>query len=211
MFYDSNGNHTVSKNSDGYESWRDYDEKGNLIHSKDSTGYEQWYEYDDNGNEIHYKASDGDEEWTEYDEKGNVIHYKNSNGFERWYEYDEKGNVIHFKNSKGFEKWSTVEYLTKEQYLQEKTNDKTLTFGQFNSDTNEIKLIKEAYFKDLVIDEKDASKNKVVLGFKENDQEQLLEMGEIEYKNLLNAFGFSKEQQENTLEINKYKTFAEEK
>ena len=87
----------------------------------------------------------------------------------------------------------------------------SLTFGQFNSETNEIKLIKEAYFKELVIDENDTSKNKVVLGFKENGQEQLLEMGEVEYKNLLNAFGFSKEQQENTLEINKYKTFAEEK
>jgi len=88
-------------------------------------------------------------------------------------------------------------------------NNKTLTFGQFNSETNELKLIKEAYFKELVIDENDASKNKVVLGFKENGQEQLLEMGEVEYKNLLNAFGFSKEQQDKSLEINKYKTFAE--
>ena len=88
-------------------------------------------------------------------------------------------------------------------------NNETLTFGQFNSETNELKLIKEAYFKELVIDENDASKNKVVLGFKENGQEQLLEMGEVEYKNLLNAFGFSKEQQDKSLEINKYKTFAE--
>ena len=95
--------------------------------------------------------------------------------------------------------------------VQKLNKAESLTFGQFNSDTNELKLIKEAYFKKLVIDENDASKNKVILGFKENDQEQLLEMGEVEYKNLLNAFGFSKEQQENTLEINKYKTFAEKK
>lgn len=100
---------------------------------------------------------------------------------------------------------------SKEYELNDLTvNNETLTFGQFNSETNELKLIKEAYFKELVIDENDASKNKVVLGFKENDQEQLLEMGETEYKNLLNAFGFLKEQQENTLGINKYKTFAEE-
>ena len=99
----------------------------------------------------------------------------------------------------------------KNEAVQKLNKAESLTFGQFNSDTNEIKLIKEAYFKELVIDENDTSKNKVILGFKENDQKQLLEMGEGEYKNLLNAFGFSKEQQENTLEINKYKTFAEEK
>ena len=115
---------------------------------------------------------------------------------------------------KGYSKEYELNDLTqkeKNEAVQKLNKAESLTFGQFNSDTNEIKLIKEAYFKELVIDENDASKNKVVLGFKENGQEQLLEMGEVEYKNLLNAFGFSKEQQENTLEINKYKTFAEEK
>lgn len=215
---DSNGNEIYSKRSDDYEQWYEYDSNGNKIHYKDSNGFEQWYEYNSNGKEIHYKDSHSFEYWKEYDSKGNVIHYKDATGFERWLKYDSNGNHIYSKDSNGSEKWSTVEYLTKEQYLLEKNEPvqklnkaESLTFGQFNSETNEIKLIKEAYFKELVIDENDASKNKVVLGFKENDQEQLLEMGEVEYKNLLNAFGFSKEQQENTLEINKYKTFAEEK
>ena len=215
---DSNGNEIYSKRSDDYEQWYEYDSNGNKIHYKDSNGFEQWYEYNSNGKEIHYKDSHSFEYWKEYDSKGNVIHYKDATGFERWLKYDSNGNHIYSKDSNGSEKWSTVEYLTKEQYLLEKNEPvqklnkaESLTFGQFNSETNEIKLIKEAYFKELVIDENDASKNKVVLGFKENDQEQLLEMGEVEYKNLLNAFGFLKEQQENTLEINKYKTFAEEK
>lgn len=216
--YDSNGNEIYSKNSSGYEQWYEYDSNGNKIHYKDSNGFEQWYEYNSNGNLIHYKDSHSFEYWKEYDSKGNVIHYKEATGFERWLKYDSNGNHIYSKDSNGSEKWSPVEYLTKEQYLLEKNEvvqklnkADSLTFGQFNSETNELKLIKEAYFKELVIDENDASKNKVVLGFKENDQEQLLEMGEVEYKNLLKAFGFLKEQQENSLEINKYKTFAEEK
>ncbi len=215
---DSNGNEIYSKRSDDYEQWYEYDSNGNKIHYKDSNGFEQWYEYNSNGKEIHYKDSHSFEYWKEYDSKGNVIHYKDATGFERWLKYDSNGNHIYSKDSNGSEKWSTVEYLTKEQYLLEKNEAvqkfnkaESLTFGQFNSDTNEIKLIKEAYFKELVIDENNASKNKVILGFKENDQEHLLEMGENEYKNLLNAFGFLKEQQENTLEINKFKTFAEEK
>ena len=215
---DSNGNEIYSKRSDNYEQWYEYDSNGNKIHYKDSNGVEEWREYDSNGKEIHYKDSHSFEYWKEYDSKGNVIHYKDATGFERWLKYDSNGNHIYSKDSNGSEKWSTVEYLTKEQYLLEKNEAvqklnkaDSLTFGQFNSETNELKLIKEAYFKELVIDENDPSKNKVVLGFKENDQEQLLEMGGVEYKNLLNALGFSKEQQENTLEINKYKTFAEEK
>ena len=216
--YDSNGNEIYSKNSSGYKQWYEYDSNGNKIHYKDSYGFERWYEYNSNGKEIHYKDSHSFEYWKEYDSKGNVIHYKEATGFERWLEYDSNGNHIYSKDSNGSEKWSTVEYLTKEQYLLEKNEAvqklnkaDSLTFGQFNSETNELKLIKEAYFKELVIDENNASKNKVILGFKENDQEQLLEMGEVEYKSLLNALGFSKEQQENTLEINKYKTVAEEK
>jgi hypothetical protein len=39
-----------SKNSKGYEYWREYDSNGNMIHFKDSTGYEYWC--DSNGNFI---------------------------------------------------------------------------------------------------------------------------------------------------------------
>ena len=125
--YDDKGNVIHFKDAKGFERWTDYDDKGNQIYSKNSNGVERWTEYDDKGNEIHYKDSDGLETWTEYDDKGNEIHYKHSNGDERWTDYDDKGNVIHSKNSKGFESWSTVEYLTKEQYLQEKNNSQIET------------------------------------------------------------------------------------
>jgi len=142
------GNVIHFKDSNGYESWNEYDDKGNVIHYKDSEGLETWNEYDDKGNVIHFKNSDGFEYWNEYDDKDNVIHFKDSNGYERWYEYDDKGNEIHFKdsegletwneyddkgnvihskNSKGFELWSTVEYVSKEQYLQEKNNSQIET------------------------------------------------------------------------------------
>ena len=81
---------TTSKIIDGnlYE----YDTHGNLTHFKDSNGFETWREYDGNGKEIHYKDSNGDEEWSEYDINGNLIHYKDYNGFENW--YDSNGNKI---------------------------------------------------------------------------------------------------------------------
>ena len=120
--YDSNGNETHFKTSNDYESWNEYDDKGNVIHFKNSNDYESWSEYDDKGNEIHYKDSDGVEHWKEYDDKGNVIHFKNSDGDEQWKKYDDKGNVIYYKDSKGFERSLTVEYVSKEQYLQEKNN-----------------------------------------------------------------------------------------
>ena len=118
--YNDKGNLIHSKDSDGFETWTDYDDKGNLIHCKYSNGFETWQEYDSNGNNIHYKTSEGNERWSEYDDKGNQIHFKTSSGFEKWYEYDSNGNNIHYKTSDGVESWSTVEYLTKEQYLQEK-------------------------------------------------------------------------------------------
>ena len=34
-------------------------------HSKNSNGYEWWREYDKQGNEVHYKNSDGDEWWSD--------------------------------------------------------------------------------------------------------------------------------------------------
>ena len=120
--YDDKGKVIHYKNSDGDEHWNEYDGKGNEIHYKDSDSFENWKEYDDKGNEIHYKDSDGVERWYEYDSNGNEIYLKDSKGVECWSEYDEKGNEIHFKNSMGFERSSTVVYLTKEQYLQEKNN-----------------------------------------------------------------------------------------
>jgi YD repeat-containing protein len=55
-WYDSNGNMVHSKDSDGYESWREYDSNGNMIHYKDSNGYECWF--DSNGKEISKKEFD---------------------------------------------------------------------------------------------------------------------------------------------------------
>ena len=118
--YDEKGNLIHCKNSDGYEGWVEYDDKGNEIHFKDSKGWEHWKEYDDKGNEIHFKNSSGLEEWKKYDSNGNVIYCKDSNGAEYWKGYDDKGNEIYYKDSKGFERSSTVEYVSKEQYLQEK-------------------------------------------------------------------------------------------
>lgn len=48
------------------------------------------------------------------------IYTKDSDGVEEWKEYDSNGNEIHLKNSNGYETWSTIEYVSKEQYLQEK-------------------------------------------------------------------------------------------
>ena len=120
MDYDEKGNLIHCKNSDGYEEWMEYDDKGNEIHFKDSKSWEHWKEYDDKGNEIHFKDFRGYEIWKKYNEKGNVIYCKDSNGAEYWKGYDDKGNEIHYKDSKGFERSSTVEYVSKEQYLQEK-------------------------------------------------------------------------------------------
>jgi hypothetical protein len=47
------------------------DSKGNVVHTKDSDGYENWREYDENNNFIHYKDSFGSEAW--YDSRGNRI------------------------------------------------------------------------------------------------------------------------------------------
>jgi YD repeat-containing protein len=77
--YDTNGNLTYCRYSNGYEVRRKYDNRGNKIHFRDSNGYEVWYEYDDRGNMIHYRDSNGHEEWSEYDERGNMIHYRDSN------------------------------------------------------------------------------------------------------------------------------------
>ena len=56
--------YTHSKNSTGYESWKEYDKNDNVIHSKNSDGFEIWSEYDKNNNQIHYKTSGGYESWS---------------------------------------------------------------------------------------------------------------------------------------------------
>ena len=118
--YDEKGNKIHSKDSYGVECWIDYDDKGNEIHFKNSNGYEEWNEYDNKGHIIHFKDNASIEYWQEYDDKGNKIHFKDSKGYEKWTEYDSNGNEIHLKNSNGYETWSTIEYVSKEQYLQEK-------------------------------------------------------------------------------------------
>ena len=57
--------YTHSKNSTGYESWKEYDKNDNVIHSKNSDGFEIWSEYDKNNNQIHYKTSGGFESWSD--------------------------------------------------------------------------------------------------------------------------------------------------
>ena len=76
------------------------------VHSKNSTGYESWKEYDKNDNVIHSKDSDGSETWREFDKNNNLIHSKNSNGFEIWREFDKNDNRIYHKDSDGYEYWS---------------------------------------------------------------------------------------------------------
>ena len=53
--YDTNGNITYQKDSNGYETWYDYDSHNNLIHEKHSSGYEEWYDYDSEGRMIERK------------------------------------------------------------------------------------------------------------------------------------------------------------
>ena len=54
------------------------------IYSKNSDGYEYWREFDKNNNEIYYKDSEGDEYWSKYDKNDNLIHSITSDGFEYW-------------------------------------------------------------------------------------------------------------------------------
>ena len=71
-----------TRNSSGYEEWKEHDANGNVIHRRDFDGKEVWYKYDEKGNEIRRKDSYGKEEWREYDANGNQIHWKISNGYE---------------------------------------------------------------------------------------------------------------------------------
>lgn len=92
--YDSDGNKTHFRDSDGYEEWWDY-ENGKMTHYHDSKGYENWSEYDKNGNETHYKNIEGFERWCEFDENGNLTkdHVHNRDGTESWSEYNEKVKI----------------------------------------------------------------------------------------------------------------------
>jgi hypothetical protein len=72
------------------------DSKGNVVHSKDSNGYECWREYDSNNNCIYYKDSNGYEFWREYDSNNNYIYSKDFNGYECW--YDSEGKLITYPN-----------------------------------------------------------------------------------------------------------------
>jgi len=103
--FDKKNNLIHSKDSNGYERWKEYDKKNNLIHYKHSNGREEWNKYDKNNNLIYYKHSNGVEYWNEYDKNNNLIHFKDSNGYEEWNKYDKKNNKIHYKDSNGIE-WS---------------------------------------------------------------------------------------------------------
>ena len=98
-----NGLLTYSKNSNGFEFWKEYDKNNNLIHFKDSNGFEERYKYDENNNLIHYKNSNEFKEWKEYNKNNKLIYYKNSDGHEESYKYDENNNLIHRKNTSGYE------------------------------------------------------------------------------------------------------------
>ena len=39
-----------SKDSDGYECWKEYNNNDIMIHCKDSNGFERWYGYDEINN-----------------------------------------------------------------------------------------------------------------------------------------------------------------
>jgi len=57
--------YTHSKDSRGFEVWKEYDSNGNITHFKDSEGFEMWSEYDNKSNEIYYKSSEGAEWWSD--------------------------------------------------------------------------------------------------------------------------------------------------
>lgn len=90
----------------------------------------------------------------------------------------------------------------------EQENEKQFSFGQF-TDSGELKLIKDAKFKELVIDENQPENNKVIISFTENGKEKNLEMKESEYNKLLDAFNILEEQQNKAWEIQKYSQIAE--
>lgn len=87
-------------------------------------------------------------------------------------------------------------------------NKKQMSFGQF-SDSGELKLIKDAKFKELIIDENKPENNKVIFSFTEDGKEKNLEMKESEYNKILDAFGILEEQKNKAWEIQKYSQIAE--
>lgn len=92
---------------DCFEVRREYDANGNEIHSKDSRGYECWREYDEHGKLVRGKTALNNavrtNEWYDCDEHGNIVHRKKvdylSNVLEEWSEYDENGNRINERRS----------------------------------------------------------------------------------------------------------------